>query len=79
MTGDVIHGNEAKTMPQENGVILGISKKLLLKMKKSIILLLTLLILAVLPFWPSDSAGKEVEFLILHTGNVTGHLFPCPT
>ena len=66
-------------MKQENGVIFAISKKLLLKMKKSIVLLLTPLTLVVLPFWPSDSAGKEAEFLILHTSNVTGHLFPCST
>jgi hypothetical protein len=27
---------------------------------------------------PSAQAG-EAEILILHTNNVTGHLFPCPT
>ncbi len=26
-----------------------------------------------------NAESKETEILLLHTNNVTGHLFPCPT
>ncbi len=54
-------------------------KELFIEVKKSSALLIALMALAGLPFWPSDAGGKEAEFLILHTNNVTGHFFPCPT
>jgi hypothetical protein len=28
---------------------------------------------------PAKAAADEKKILLLHTNNVTGHLFPCPT
>ncbi len=66
-------------MKHELEVFFAFLKKLLPKMKKSSVLFLALLALANLPFGPLDAWGKEAELFILHTNNVTGHLFPCPT
>jgi hypothetical protein len=41
--------------------------------------LLTLLAVAVFPLSIPTAEGKEAEVLLLHTNNVTGYLFPCPT
>jgi len=42
--------------------------------------LLTVLLICLLFFSLSPVArAGETEILILHTNNVTGHLFPCPT
>ncbi len=35
--------------------------------------------LAVGLFAPAQSSAGEKNILLLHTNNVTGHLFPCPT
>ena len=41
---------------------------------------LFLVILPLVIFSVSPRAeGKEATILLLHTNNVTGHLFPCPT
>ena len=48
-------------------------------MKKLVALLLALLTLAIFPLLNSVAEGKEAEILLLHTNNVTAHLFPCPT
>ncbi len=37
------------------------------------------LVLATLSLFNSAAEAKETEVLLLHTNNVTGHLFPCPT
>lgn len=42
-------------------------------------LLLALLILASFHFLNQVAEGKETEILLLHTNNITGHLFSCPT
>ncbi len=47
--------------------------------KKVGALLLALLILASFSFFNRVAEGKDTEILLLHTNNVTGHLFPCPT
>ncbi len=47
--------------------------------KKRGTLLLAPLILASFLFFNQVAEGKETEILLLHTNNVTGHLFPCPT
>ena len=47
--------------------------------KKVGALLLALLILASFSFFDQVAEGKDTEILLLHTNNVTGHLFPCPT
>jgi hypothetical protein len=40
----------------------------------------TLLLLSAFFFLPAPSAiAGEAEILLLHTNNVTGYLFPCPT
>ncbi len=54
-------------------------KKTIPGMKKLGVLLLALLTLASLPLIDRVAEGKEAEILLLHTNNVTGHLFPCPT
>jgi hypothetical protein len=42
--------------------------------------LLTALLICLLFFSPSPVArAGETEILILHTNNVTGHIFPCPS
>jgi hypothetical protein len=54
-------------------------RNVILWVKKLGTLLLALLILASFPFSNQVAEGKETEILLLHTNNVTGHLFPCPT
>lgn len=47
---------------------------------KRIFRLLSVLLMACLLFSPSPAArGGEREILVIHTNNVTGYLFPCPT
>jgi len=41
-------------------------------------LFLVLLLLVIFPV-SSGAEGKEATILLLHTNNVTGHFFPCPT
>jgi len=41
-------------------------------------LFLVLLPLVIFPVSPR-AEGKEATILLLHTNNVTGHFFPCPT
>jgi hypothetical protein len=42
-------------------------------------LFIALFVLAIFPVFMPGAEAKEAEFLLLHTNNVTGHLFPCPT
>ncbi len=42
-------------------------------------LFIALFVLAISPVFNPGAKAKEAEFLLLHTSNVTGHLFPCPT
>jgi hypothetical protein len=47
---------------------------------KRIFGLLSVLLMACLLFSPSPAArAEEREILVIHTNNVTGYLFPCPT
>jgi len=41
-------------------------------------LFLVLLLLVIFPVSPR-AEGKEATILLLHTNNVTGHFYPCPT
>jgi len=52
---------------------------MILGLKKSADLLLVFLLLITLSFFKPVAESKETEVLLLHTNNVTGHLFPCPT
>jgi hypothetical protein len=48
-------------------------------LKRTAVLLFALLMLIALPLSNPVAEGGETEILLLHTNNVTGHLFPCPT
>jgi len=46
---------------------------------KTAVLFVAFLGLSVLMSGVPNAECKEAEILLLHTNNVTGHLFPCPT
>lgn len=47
--------------------------------KKMILFVGACLSLALFVFPAPFAEGKEGELFLLHTNNVTGHFFPCPT
>ena len=70
---------EVNNLKAELSFFSDLLKKTIPGMKKLGVLLLALLTLASLPLFDPVAEGKEAEILLLHTNNVTGHLFPCPT
>ncbi len=66
-------------MKARYGIKSVVTKIMIQGLKKSVALLLGFLILMILSSFNPVAEGKETEVLLLHTNNVTGHLFPCPT
>jgi hypothetical protein len=54
-------------------------KKINLRALQIGVLFITFFLLAIFPVFMPAAKAKGAEFLLLHTNNVTGHLFPCPT
>lgn len=61
------------------GIQTVLAKMMILGINKSAALLFALLILISLPPCNPVAEGKGTEVHLLHTNNVTGHLFPCPS
>ena len=70
---------EVDSLKTKLPILLNPHRNVISWVKKVGALLLALLILASFPFFNQVAEGKETEILLLHTNNVTGHLFPCPT
>jgi hypothetical protein len=43
------------------------------------VILLALVLLGILYFVVHEGIAKPLTITVVHTNNVTGHLFPCPT
>lgn len=56
-----------------------IGKKLFPAVKKGGLFLVALLIGMIFGLANPQASTKETEILLLHSNNVTGYLFPCPT
>ncbi len=70
---------EAKVLRKELGKTMDIGRKILGAVKKVGLLLIALSV--GMSFGPANpqATAKESEVLLLHSSNVTGYLFPCPT
>ena len=56
-----------------------IGKKLFPAVKKVGLFLVALLMGMIFGLGNPQAGSKETEILLLHSNNVTGYLFPCPT
>jgi hypothetical protein len=56
-----------------------IGKKHFPAVKKISLFLVVLLMGMIFPVANPQASSKEAEILLLHSNNVTGYLFPCPT
>ncbi len=54
-------------------------RKAILQIRPALFLSFLLLALGNFSLFGMAAEAAEKEVLILHTNNVTGHLFPCPT
>lgn len=63
----------------ENAFVPSKIRKAILRIWPALFLSFLLLALGNFSLFGLAAEAAEKEFLILHTNNVTGHLFPCPT
>jgi hypothetical protein len=70
---------EVNSLKAELSLFCDLLKNPIPHIRKLETLFLALLTLASFPLLSPAAEGKETQILLLHTNNVTAHLFPCPT